>query len=225
MATLYHDHFRVRIDQVPASPMQATEALSQYYFQCKWNEGYDLIEFLAANADPSGAFRNACNKILQRELSAYRFVGKQLVPISEQGEIDSVQNALGAAPTLAGVRKHLQGALQKYADRTAPDYANAVKEAIGAVEALVRALTGAQTLGQGLKELRNKPPKVPPLILESWEKMWGYASGTPGTRHGSATVVAVTQAEAHYVIITASAFINYLVALCAEQSVAIEAKK
>jgi hypothetical protein len=65
-----------------------------------------------------------------------------------------------------------------------PDLANAVKEAVGAVEALARIVTAqpSATLGEAIKILRVSSRITPPL-LRGLEELWGWTSEEPGVRH------------------------------------------
>lgn len=66
------------------------------------------------------------------------------------------------------------------------DYANAIKEAVGAVEALARIVVAkpVATLGEAIKELRAADRIEAPL-LKGVEELWGWTSGEPGVRHAA----------------------------------------
>ena len=94
-----------------------------------------------------------------------------------------------------------------------PDFSNAAKEAIGAVEQMARIVTGrgSATLGDAVKELRNSG-RVPAPLLKGVEEIWGVTSEVPGVRHGSATMSLVDAGTARYIIAQAGAAIALLLA-------------
>jgi hypothetical protein len=119
---------------------------------------YDFIEFIAnvyEDDTRNEAFEKTCNEILESEMSAYRFVGKQITKITSEKEIESIEEAL--ATPLKPVNSHIENALKLMSDRQAPDYRNSIKESISAVEATCNLLVGKKvTLGQCLKEVKEK---------------------------------------------------------------------
>jgi len=63
----------------------AINELRVSYMSLKWNEVYDLIEFIIENYDPMTSksksdFISSCNKILERESSYYRIINNKIVP-------------------------------------------------------------------------------------------------------------------------------------------------
>jgi len=95
-------------------------------------------------------FRNACNSLLEREVSAYRFVGNEIAPTTNANELTEIDGALAntKAPRLVGVNEHLDSALPTLSDRRSPDYRNSIKESISDVESLCRLIAGDRaTLG------------------------------------------------------------------------------
>jgi len=98
-------------------------------------------------------------------------------------------------------------------DSIEPDYANAGKEAVAAVEQLARITVGKPTvtLGEAIKDLRNSSRIQAPL-LKGIEEIWIWASSTPGVRHGSGAPADVDVATARYVVAQAEAAIGLLLA-------------
>ena len=80
------------------------------------------------------------NIILRREFIGYRFVDGQLTPISDEVEVEEINQAL--RNPYSSVYEHLSKSNKLIADRNAPDYENSIKESISAVEALCEILTG-----------------------------------------------------------------------------------
>lgn len=113
-------------------------------------------------------------------------------------------------PRYAGPRTSLLKS-EQYMTPAARDLENATKEAIGAVEALARIVTGKQTrtLGDLIKDLRDDG-KINGAIAKTFEGLWGFASNAPGVRHGAG---AITEADARLVVDMARAAAEYLLTL------------
>ena len=75
---LWHNFYKLPVDTVPVDPMSAIGFIRERYFKAEWYHIYDFHEFLAAEDTSQvdvDAFIRFCNTVLERELSAYRFVG------------------------------------------------------------------------------------------------------------------------------------------------------
>jgi hypothetical protein len=134
---LWHVHFGEPMDRRPHDYHGVRAEVRSRYFKWEWNEVYDFIEFVARYHpdDYQGGFAKECNRVLEKELSAYRFAKEILVPITSDQELRAVQKALELTDALKPVRVHISTAVKFFADRKAPDYRNSVKESISAVEA------------------------------------------------------------------------------------------
>lgn len=119
---------------------------------------------------------------------------------------EETEEALGVP--YKGTRDHLEKALTLLSDRKKPDYANSIKESISALESLVQELLGEKgTLGQLIDEL-----DVHPALKKGWKCFYGWTSDEGGIRHGKfGEVLEPGVAEAKYMLVTTSAFINYFV--------------
>ena len=116
-----------------------------------------------------------------------------------------------SAPRYNAPRTHWEKAIALYgADQ--PDFADAAKEAITAVEALAAILTGSatNTLGDSIAWLRNKG-KLHPALAKSLDGLWGFASAV--LRHGSAKPISIEPAESAFVRQTSDAAIRLLLSV------------
>jgi hypothetical protein len=199
------DHFKTTYDRI-----------REYYFCCQWFEVYDFIEFVAESS-PDGAkkinekFMGYCNKILERELSAYRFVGGKITQITSENEISEVEEALKIP--ISPVNEHLNQALELLADRKSPDYRNSIKEAISAVEALCTIITDNETttLGRALNKIeRDGNVELHPALKTGFSKLYGYTSEADGIRHSLMDRPNLSFEDAKFMLVSCSAFINYL---------------
>ena len=90
------------------------------------------------------------------------------------------------------------------------DYDNSIKESISAVESKCQILTNSDkaTLGKSLKSLAAN---IHPALKDAFEKLYGYTSDANGIRHANGLGEGnSTFAEAKYMLISCTAFINYL---------------
>lgn len=120
----------------------------------------------------------------------------------------------------SSVYDHLSKANKLIADRSKPDYENSIKESISAVEALCKILTGItgkeSCLGKMLKKLEEKGIVIHPGLKAAFNSLYGYTSDANGIRHaGNIGGPASTFEEAKFMLVSCSAFVNYLIAVSA----------
>lgn len=88
--------------------------LRKIFFDGEWYECYDILEFIISKY-PVNEYReeliNGCNEALERELSAYRFVGNQITQITSDAEMSAIEEALADSQRLRPVNEHLATAL------------------------------------------------------------------------------------------------------------------
>ena len=159
------------------------------------------------------------NGFLEREYIGYRFVDGLLTPITDDIEIDAINQAINTK--YEPVYIHLSKANKLMADRSSPDYENSIKESISAVEALCEILTEIKgkeaTLGKLLKTLDDKGIEIHAGLKSAFNVLYGYTSDANGIRHaGNIGGPASTFEEAKYMLVSCSAFINYLIGVSAD---------
>ncbi len=217
--------FKYTVDQAPKINNNALGTIKTYFFSCKWNEVYDFIQFIANNFpwDPVVQdFMQSCNYILSRELSAYQFVGKRIEPITSKREIAEIEQALNVSIRFT---HHLDKALELLANKKAPDYTNSIKESISAVEAMCKLITGSSkvTLGDALRQIESKLGVLHPALKSAFNSLYGYTSDAEGIRHGTLGKSGLDVADAKFMLIACSAFINYLVAKAEKAGIKLDA--
>lgn len=209
---LYHEP----TDTIPPRVEIAIEQVRKRFFAGAYGDVYDFIELTLDNVqnmpyDLQGMF----NGVLTRHNSAYRFVEGKALRISSDVEIAAIEDAIDTK--LKGVRIHMRAALDKLSDRDNPDYRNAVKEAISAVESLAQSVTGDRkaTLGDALKVLA---PAIGMhgAFRDALAKLYGYTSDANGIRHALLDEPNVTYADALFMIVTCSGFVNYVIGKATE---------
>lgn len=189
--------------------------LRKYFFNAKWYEVYDFIEFVS-NYCINGKqddYLNACNKMFERENSGYRFVDGKIIEISSSDEINEIENAIGKATPYYGVKQHLISAITLMSDKQNPDYRNSIKESISAVESLCKKIAGDENakFGSVLKTLEKKG-QMHPALEKAFTALYGYTSDAEGIRHALMEQSNLNGADARFMLISCSAFINYVIA-------------
>jgi hypothetical protein len=214
---IWRDYFKAPVDEMPVSWPGTYDQLKDYFFQCPWFEVYDFLEFVARNlpqlyGDVTPDFIAACNPVLKKELSAYRFVGAEIAPITSEEEIAAIEEALDLPAVLSPVSQHLARAVELLADRVSPDYRNSVKESISAVEALAQLITcdTKATLVQALKVVEDAVG-LHGALKAALGSLYGYTSDAEGIRHALLEEPTLGLEDAQFMLVACPAFVNYLV--------------
>jgi len=215
--------FKLPIDELPLYNHRRQEWLKKHLFSAPWYAVYDYVEFVVEWYERTKVRQRyrkdqlhaIFNRIFEEELSGYRFVSSELVPVSNQAEVSAIESALSTtlATGLAGAHAHIIGALQLLAKRPDPDYRNSIKESISAVEALAKQLgaSDSQGLAGALTELTKKIP-LHGALRAGLLSLYGYTSDEGGIRHAMLEEPNVGYAEAKYMAVACSAFVNFLAA-------------
>lgn len=142
----------------------------------------------------------------------YTVIDKLIVPVTSESEIKTIEEAIDKGED--NVKLHLHTALEKLAARPKGDYRNSIKESISAVEAYCRNKTGKDSLGNALAEMEHNGLNIPSSLKSAFIKLYGYTnSPDTGIRHplmDNDGKYVPSADEAIYILITCSAFINYL---------------
>lgn len=211
---LWLHYFKKPTDEIDRYWGNFLPKLRNYYFNATWFEVYDFVEFIAENGpEPTKKeFIKLCNSFLERENSAYRFVGDHLTEITSKAEIESVESAIVAADSFGGVGRHLEAALTLMSDRKSPDYRNSIKESISAVESLAKQIAKdhTATLGAVLKEL-ERTQALHPALKNAFSSLYGYTSDAQGIRHALLDEPTLSKSDARFMLVCCSAFVNYVI--------------
>ncbi len=154
------------------------------------------------------------NKMLEQEKAGYRLLNDKFVNITSNEELDEISKVMNS--DYQSVSIHMNKAISLYSDRKKPDYENSIKESISAVEALcciITRTTGSQaTLGNTLKKLETDGGVfIHSAMKIAFEKLYGYTSDADGIRHGGIDFTNAPAEDAKYMLVSCSAFINYLI--------------
>lgn len=153
------------------------------------------------------------NDILEQEKAGYRIVAGEVAPITNESEIQCIESA--TTTPYQSVNQHIKKALALYADIKSPDYENSVKESISAVEAICCIITGMSglqaTLGAAIKKLKERGVHIHGAMERAFLALYGYTSDENGIRHGGIDFTNVPPEDAKYMLVSCSAFVNYLI--------------
>ena len=193
--------------------------------ESEWYEVYDFIEIHIQSVENEEKSRRQIqyNNLLEYEKSGYRLINGVVAPITNKLEITSVEEA--SRNRLFNVNQHIQKALALYADLENPDYENSIKESISAVESMCCRITGMSganaTLGKALKKLKENDIHIHTAMESAFSSLYGYTSDEDGIRHGGMNFVKAPAEDAKYMLVSCSAFVNYL----SEKLSKLESKK
>lgn len=162
---------------------------------------------------PNELFSELFNHLFEAEYVGYRFVNGKIVAITDRCEIDEIEQACEIP--YAGCRAHMEKAVGFLADREHKDYKNCIKESISAVESICKIIVGDEkaTLGMAIKKLKENGINIHHALETAFSKLFGYTSDEGGIRHAEGLFVSeVSFEEAKFMLVSCSAFVNFLIA-------------
>lgn len=219
LCKLWINYFRKSISNLPFISHYQNQTfydfklvLDEYekiFYNSEWYESLDLIEQIGKYFP---FLHEQWNSAFEQEMSAYRFVNGEIIEINSKEEIAEIEQAINDNDQFNAVKIHLETALTLMSNRENPDYRNSIKESISAIESIVKKIINDDkaTLGQALKRVQERH-NLPNALKEAFNKLYGYTSDEGGIRHAlTDDSIEVTYAEARFMLIACSAFINYL---------------
>jgi hypothetical protein len=225
---LWWNFLKEPVDKSPSSYNYLQRYLREYFFSKPWFNIYELIEFTLTGSSREyfniEDYSDVLNTILEREYSGYRVINGLIAPIINDLEIDEINEALESSKqytSISNANIHLKNALFCISNKETPDYRNAIKESISAVESVVRTITDENTLGEALKKIESKGLKINNQLKESFGKVYNYTNDkNAGIRHA---VIGEHEAPdyetAKYLLVASSAFVNYLIGLAVKENI------
>jgi len=219
LKVLWEDHYGERIDEFPQEH-KLFRYIKNVFFSCKWYKLYDFIQFTISryntskkiNAQWITYYIYATNEVLAKHLSAYKIIDKKICPIISEIEIQSIEKALEYNGEFKAVNIHLNCALELLSDRNKPNYRNSIKESISAIESLCRIITGDEKVkfSKGMVIIENSLG-LHKSLTKAFTKIYGYTSDEKGIRHSLLDEDNVKFEEAKLMLVSCSAFANYLI--------------
>ena len=192
------------------------EALEdEVVYSDEWYVIFDFIEryLRMCDGEKLHLMTDEFNRILEDEVSAYRIADRIVVPITDNAEIETIRTAMNTE--YDAINNHMAKALELYADRRKPDYENSIKESISAVESTCCLITGQSgtnaTLGRTIKKLKDHGIHIHSALESAFSSLYGYTSDENGIRHGGIDFQGAPAEDAKYMLVSCSAFVNYLI--------------
>lgn len=215
-ATNYYSNFiKCPIDSIPpAWESFLADLRRDFLSHLSWHRIYSLLEFVLREAgnQTKQTLTDALNNALEQEGSGYRVINGIVSAITSPAELETIVDAMTNSTEYLGIGDHLNAAVRMLSDKEKPDYRNSIKESISAVESLAKQITGnaATTLGPALSEL-EKHHRLHPALKNAFSSLYGWTSNADGIRHALMDVSDLSQADARFMLICCSAFINFTI--------------
>lgn len=200
------------------NPKEVLETVKETIRHDEYDDVLTIVEFIVKEAK-NIIKENMCeddlhiclNNILEREYVGYRYINDKITPITNDIEIKEIEQASNSE--FAKVNEFINKATELLSDRTHPDHKNSIKESISAVEELCNIILGKSgTLGDSLKAFENTGFSIHPALKSAFKNLYGYTSDETGIRHaGRIDGKNATFAEAKFMLVSCSAFVNYLI--------------
>lgn len=217
---LWSDYLNQPLDDQPGySDLQ--QIVKNLIIKSSWNKVFDLLEaifkywdeFVQHNIfavrDDLTEFVESIVRCFKVRHIGYSVIALQITPIQSEAEVEEINEAAKNLQYLPGAHQSLARAMHHLSNRDNPDYINSVKESISAVEAVLKEVSGKNSLSENIDELKKKGVVVHPALQKSMKTMYGWASQV--ARHGTPTGSVIDFPLAKWTLITCTAFINYLI--------------
>lgn len=151
------------------------------------------------------------NELFELECVGYRFVNGKITDIINDEEIKEIEEALNTK--YSACNESINKALNLLYSREKPDYSKSVKESISAIESICNIILGTKnaTLGEALKKLEKNGFEIHSAMKNAFVSLYGYTSDKSGIRHNNGVDEDTTFEEAKYMLVSCSAFLNYLI--------------
>ncbi len=222
-----YDHSRV------ASLKEARDDAEIYLNKLEWERVYDFCERLHGLAQGTVREQDGemvtvskgqsqlflteeMQRLFEEESLGYEFREGLVQRRGKRHTVNQINKAEGALADLrlGAARKHFSKALRHFRDRQRPDYENAVKEAVCAVEAAAKELfpdAKAATLGDFVKWATSRDPcLMPKTIGQTFNGIYGFRSSGEGVSHGASLGGVVTAELSEYILGLAASQIVFL---------------
>ena len=214
-----------QLDLISAISMKRYfDEIKNFFFEGEWYRIYDLIEFIydqfpvmnETEKRQSMIFIIEAIKSLEDNSSGYTLINGVVTPITNESEISEIETAITESDknNMDGVNEHLKTALKLMSDKKNPDCRNSIKESISAIESICRIIVEKEnaTLGDALNTIeKTKKVELHPALKKGYESIYGYTSDANGIRHAINDKDACDFADAKYMLVSCSAFVNYLI--------------
>lgn len=226
-ATKLFGHIGWGADEISYSIHDNKARLKAWFLDTEWYKVYDFVEWLpdllADVWDPrygglnENRFRNEyleqLGRVLEKYGAPYRLRSGQLIPITDPAELAEIVKA--TQTRFQAARDHIAQATRLLSLKPQPDYRNCIKESVSAVESVLKEATGLNmnNIVALLNEFeRAYPPAFHQAFRNAVSALYGWTSADTGIRHAIfGDAAEITHADARFMLVTCSAFVNLLV--------------
>jgi hypothetical protein len=214
--SIYEDHYKLPVNSLPFDTRKFVAHQLQTFQNAPWYEVLNIVEFLhtqfRSGTIEQQNFERQINEVLEREKCAYRFIVGKLAPITNEIEMQELEQAARHGDRFAPVAEHVMTALELYSKKPQPDYRNSIKESISAVESAAKIITGQPkaTLSDAVKVI-DKKHSLHESFKSGISKLYGYTNDEGGIRHSLIEATNIDETDALYMLVSCSAFANYLI--------------
>lgn len=206
---IWRDHFKQSVYELQ-SWWGAYTIIHKNFEGASWNAVYDFVQFIVTEAHQTdwnwdvADFEVACNEVLERERSGYRFLNGILVPITNESELWTVSTAMSSP--LGPVAEHVRKATEHFANRTNPDHRNSIKESISAIESMCKlvAKMPKASLKDAMDTLESKGVQLHGALKSGFQSLYGFASDESGIRHALLDEPNVQPEDAMFMLVSCS---------------------
>lgn len=192
-------------------PYDCEDFWKQQVMRKPWNIVYEILEWVTLRLRIDSRL---VNQVLEDGGSGYRLLAGELAPISNPQEVAAIEEAIESAGRrgLRGAAQNLSAAVAKLSEKPKPDYRNSIKESISAVESVVKVVSGKRAAG--IKEPLIALQEVLDLhggFAAGIKSLYGWTSDADGIRHAILDEPTVGYADAKFMLVTCSAFVNFVI--------------
>lgn len=176
----------------------------------EWFKFYDMCEKIARQLTET-SFEENFNNLLREENIGYQMAGSKLQKVGTREFEQAVNNTMimFSEPRFRAALIQLEKALA-FRNSLPPDYPNAVKEAVNALEGTLQIVLGMQ--GIALPTLLSSlNPNLPSGLKKIYDGLYAYGSASQGARHAGVGGPLTNSEEAEIVIHTSAAAIRYII--------------
>jgi hypothetical protein len=177
---------------------------------CAWYTFYDMCQRIALRLTNT-PFEAELNKLFREEGVGYVISEGGITKVGSEEFDESVKGAIVelAYPRFGVALQQFRKALD-FRNGIPPDYPNAVKEAVNAVEGVWQIVTDKP--GTALPTLLSSAePPLPSGLKKLYDGLYGYGSGSEGARHAGVGGNVPEAEEAEFIIHSAAAAIRYAI--------------
>lgn len=220
---IYFNIFNVTRDEKPYYNYECREQIVDY-IKNEWT--YDeIFSFLESfckyycDSFNDDSIYEVFNYFFEKECVGYRFIDTIITDIIDDIEIKELEEALDSK--YSSCKKCITKAINLLYDRSNPDYSNSVKESISAIESMCNVMLGTtgKTLADTLRVLDKNGIVIHSALKSALSSLYGYTSDENGIRHSTGIDEKTTFEEAKFMLVTCSAFLNYLMQIYEKQAI------